>query len=70
MAWVNFRATLDRFRHIDAELVRSTISFTPEGGQAEVVIKFYPWWEHPLYEAARIMAIHGASRRSNRVSER
>lgn len=50
---MNYRATLDRFGHIDAEFVRASASFTPEGGSAEVVVRFYPWWEHPLYVAAQ-----------------
>jgi hypothetical protein len=53
MPLVNYRATLDRFGHIDAEFVRASASFAPDVGAAEVVVRFYPWWEHPLYIAAR-----------------
>ncbi len=53
MDLMNYRATLERFGHIDAEFVRASASFTPEGGTAEVVVRFYPWWEHPHYVAAR-----------------
>ncbi|HET7232869.1 MAG TPA: hypothetical protein VFJ16_22860 [Longimicrobium sp.] len=53
MAWVNYRKILGRFGHIDAEFVRASTALTPEGGTAEVVVRFYPWWEHPLYLAAR-----------------
>ena len=53
MPWVNYRDTVKRFGHIDAEFVRSSTALTSEGGIAEVVVRFYPWWEHPLYLAAR-----------------
>jgi hypothetical protein len=53
MGLMNYRATLERFGHIDAEFVRASASFAPDGGTAEVVVRFYPWWEHPLYVAAR-----------------
>src|SRR5688572_1991161 len=53
MTPINYRATLERFGHIDSEFVRASASFTPERGTAEVVVRFYPWWEHPLYVAAR-----------------
>jgi hypothetical protein len=53
MELMNYRATLERFGHIDAEFVRASASFTAEGGTAEVVVRFYPWLEHPLYVAAR-----------------
>jgi hypothetical protein len=60
MAWVNFRTTLDRFSHIDAQFVRGTASLTPAGGEAEIVVRFYPWWEHPLYIRARDHGGHWA----------
>jgi hypothetical protein len=53
MPLMNYRATLDRFSHIDAEFVRSSVSLTAESGNAEVVVRFYPWWEHPLYVEAQ-----------------
>lgn len=45
-------AIVDRFIHIDADFVSATSRLTPEGGEAEVVVSFYPCWEHPLYKAA------------------
>jgi hypothetical protein len=53
MAWTNYRLTVERFSHIDAEFVKATSNLSPEGGTAELVVRFYPWWEHPLYMAAR-----------------
>jgi hypothetical protein len=53
MAWTNYRSTVERFSHIDAEFVKATSNLSPEGGTAELVVRFYPWWEHPLYMAAR-----------------
>jgi hypothetical protein len=53
MAWVSYRETLNRFgHHIDAEFVRASVAILPEGATAEVVVRFYPWWEHPLFKAA------------------
>ncbi len=52
MAWTNYRAVVDRFSHIDAEFVSSTSTLSPEGGQAALVVRFYPWWEPPSYIAA------------------
>ena len=52
MTWTNYRNIVDRFRHIDADFVSATSRMTPEGGEAEVVVNLYPWWEHPLYRAA------------------
>ena len=53
MAWMNYRKTLSRFSHIDAQFVRASCDLRPGEGAVEVVVRFYPWWEHPLYEAAR-----------------
>jgi hypothetical protein len=53
MAWTNYRVVAERFGHIDAEFVKATSTLSPEGGHAEVLVRFYPWWEHPLYLAAR-----------------
>src|SRR5258708_2445973 len=53
MAWINYRSIVDRFGHIDADFVSATARTTPEGGEAELVVRFYPWWEHPLFKAAR-----------------
>ena len=53
MAWMNYRKIQDRFRHIDAEFVRSDVSLSPQGSHASVTVRFYPWWEHPGYLKAR-----------------
>ena len=52
MAWTNRRAITHRFTHIDAEFVKATGTLSPGGGSAELVVRFYPWWEHPRYVAA------------------
>lgn len=48
---VNFREISARFTHIDAKFVSALFSLSPL--RAEVVVRFYPWWEHPLYQEAR-----------------
>jgi hypothetical protein len=54
MAWVNYREIMDRFSHIDAELVRFITHANEIESIAELTVSFYPWWEHPLYlEAIR-----------------
>ncbi len=55
MKRVNFRSVVDRFHHVDGEIVSVDLSFSSNGGpaKAQVVLRFYPWWEHPLYIAAR-----------------
>ena len=53
MAWTHYRLTVERFSHIDADFVKATSNLSPEGGTAELVVRFYPWWEHPLYIAAQ-----------------
>ncbi len=52
MAWVNYRETVERFNHIDAELIRFTTHAQGEETMVELTVRFYPWWEHPLYVAA------------------
>lgn len=52
MAWVNYRSVAGRFGHIDAEFVRSSGELSSDGGAAQLVVRFYPWWEHPKYVAA------------------
>ena len=52
MAWTNYRNVADRFGHIDAEFVKSAALFSSAGGTAELVVRFYPWWEHPQYVSA------------------
>ena len=46
MTRVNFREVRDRFTHIDAEFVSCTCTFGE--GESSFVVRFYPWWEHPL----------------------
>lgn len=53
MAWTNYRNVVDRFGHIDAEFVRSSGLLSSDGRTAELVVRFYPWWEHPQYLSAR-----------------
>jgi hypothetical protein len=53
VAWTNYRNIVERFGHIDAEFVRSAGLFSSAGGTAELVVRFYPWWEHPRYLSAR-----------------
>lgn len=53
MAWVNYREVRDRFGHIDAQLVRAEARVSPEGAEASITVRFYPWWEHPAYISAR-----------------
>ena len=53
---INFRSFAERFgNHIDGQITSAEVSFR-SGGQvtkACVVVRFYPWWEHPQYIAAR-----------------
>lgn len=53
MAWINFRDIQDRFSHIDAQFVSSVTRFDDEVNEVSITVRFYPWWEHPLYLAAR-----------------
>lgn len=52
---VNFREIVERFGHIDGSIVRAEASFSGDGrpSSACVVVRFYAWWEHPLFLAAR-----------------
>jgi hypothetical protein len=52
MAWTNYRNIVGRFSHIDAEFVKSSGLLSSDGGTAELVVRFYPWWEHPQYVSA------------------
>ena len=52
MPWTNFRNIVERFAHIDAEFVKSACLLSHGGGTAEVVVRFYPWWEHPQLQSA------------------
>jgi hypothetical protein len=47
----NYREVRDRFTHIDAQLIES--AFTTQPPTSRVTVRFYPWWEHPLYLQAR-----------------
>lgn len=51
---VNFREIVDRFGHIDGEVVCTEVSLRHDGGpsHARVVLRFYPWWEHPRFREA------------------
>jgi hypothetical protein len=44
---------MDRFGHIDGSIVRAEASFSGDGrpSAARVVVRFYAWWEHPLFLA-------------------
>jgi hypothetical protein len=53
MVWTNYRNVADRFGHIDAEFVKSAGLLSADAGTAELVVRFYPWWEHPRYLSAR-----------------
>ena len=62
MAHVNFRSVADRFTHIDGQIVRVTAERAQDGAvnSARVVLRLYPWWEHPKYlEAIRTEAHWG-----------
>ena len=50
MSRVNYRTVIDRFSHIDAEFVDCKCEFN--GSESFFRVKFYPWWEHPLYVEA------------------
>src|SRR5262245_59906905 len=52
MAWTNYRNIVRRFGHVDAEFVESSGHLSSDGGTAELVVRFYPWWEHPAYVSA------------------
>jgi hypothetical protein len=52
MAWTNYRNVAERFGHIDAEFVKSAGLLSSDGRTAELVVRFYPWWEHPQYVSA------------------
>lgn len=52
MSWVNYRAVAERFSHIDADFVSATASLSVDRRAFELVVRFYPWWEHPRYMAA------------------
>lgn len=49
MPLVNYRAVEDRFAHIDAEFVSCRMEMP---GECYYAVRFYPWWEHPLLQAA------------------
>ena len=68
MAWTNYRNVAERFGHIDAEFVKSADRLSSDGGTAELVVRFYPWWEHPQYLSARERGEDWAFRRMKPVS--
>lgn len=45
---VNFRDVQDRFQHIDATCVRTSIVLG-DGDESRLVVSLYPWWEHPKF---------------------
>ena len=51
MARVGWRKITDRFTHIDARFVRCEVGLPQHDGF--FTVELYPWWEHPLYLAAR-----------------
>src|SRR4051812_3367421 len=51
MPRVNYREISGRFTHIDAEFVGASI-VSPDD-EASYSVRFYPWWEHPLYHEAK-----------------
>ena len=53
MTWVNFREVQDRFTHIDAQFISASAQFAGDRSDVTITVRFYPWWEHPLYLAAR-----------------
>lgn len=53
MTWVNFREIQNRFTHIDAEFISANAQFGRDGAEVTITVRFYPWWEHPLYVAAQ-----------------
>jgi hypothetical protein len=59
MVRVNWRELGDRFEHFDAhpELVHARFNFP--GGKASYALRFYPWWEHPLYLEAEGAGLRG-----------
>jgi len=51
VALVNFRNVANRLGHVDGEFVGCSLGF-PEN-EPYFKLRFYPWWEHPLYLQAR-----------------
>lgn len=52
---VNYREVLSRFGHVDGRIASAVVSLTSDVDvpTARVVVRLYPWWEHPMYLAAR-----------------
>lgn len=55
MARHNYRDIMDRFTHIDGSIRHADVRLCCAEAEASVrvVVSVYPWWEHPLYIAAR-----------------
>ena len=66
MTWVNFREIQDRFTPIDAQFVAGNARFDEGTHEVTVTLRFYPWWEHPLYVAARAAGEPRGFRDTNR----
>jgi len=54
MPIVSYREVASRFSHIDGTVRSAECSFEGEEEKLalSLVLRFYPWWEHPLYLAA------------------
>jgi hypothetical protein len=55
MTRLNFREISDRFGHIDGQIASAEVCSRPqdEFATVRIVLRLYPWWEHPRYLAAR-----------------
>jgi len=53
MAWTRFADIQSRFTHIDAEFVSAEVRHERGLREVSLTVRFYPWWEHPSYIAAR-----------------
>ena len=62
MTWTNYRNVVRRFGHIDVEFVKSSGLLSPDGGAAELVVRFYPWWNIHSMCRPESAAKTGASR--------
>jgi hypothetical protein len=51
MKSIDFRVAKERFTHSDAAFDSFTVS--PDLNACRYTVRFYPWWEHPLYLEAR-----------------
>lgn len=49
MTTLSFDEASSRFSHIDGFITDIRLRYA---GRVEVDLRFYPWWEHPLYQSA------------------